>query len=94
VKSRSTRSAGRSVPSPEMVVFAQDLPLRTPDTPIWRINRSTVQRATRIPSVLLRWSHILSAPYAAKFSSCTRAITGISSASRTARAEGGRVLAA
>lgn len=27
-----------------------------------------VQRATRIPSTLLRWSHILSAPYAAKFS--------------------------
>lgn len=31
-----------------MVVFNQLRPLRTPDRHIWRINRSTVQRATRM----------------------------------------------
>lgn len=62
VKSRSTRSAGRSASPSGMVVRTQDRPLRTPDRPMWRIRRSTVQRATPIPSTTLRWSHILSAP--------------------------------
>jgi hypothetical protein len=48
-KSRSTRSAGRARSWVESVVTVQVRPRRLPTSPIWRIKRSTVQRATRVP---------------------------------------------
>lgn len=50
VKRRSTRSAGEGEAA-AMVVLAC-LPRRSPCRPFWRISRSTVQRATRIPARL------------------------------------------
>jgi hypothetical protein len=54
-----------------------------------RIRRSTVQRATWMPS-RLSWAQIFGAPYTPKFSACTRAMWALSSSSRTTRTEGGR----
>ncbi len=90
---RSTRSAGRSRRSSPSVVRTQIRPRRQPWRPMSAMSRSTVQRATRVPS-LFSWSQILSAPYTDKLSSQTFSTSGRSSASRTARADGGRILAA
>ena len=65
---RSTRSAGRSKSWFESVVTVQVLPRRLPTKPMSRINRSTVQRATRMPSAL-SWAQILAAPYTNMFAS-------------------------
>lgn len=92
-KTRSTRSAGQSSRSSPSVVRTHTRPRRQPRKPRSAISRSTVQRATRTPS-LLSWSHTLSAPYTARFCSHTRRICGRSSASRTALADGGRCFAA
>ena len=62
-KSRFTRSAGRSCDGSGTVVrgFFHP-PRRTPRSPSWRISRSTVHRATAMPS-RLSWSHTFHAPY-------------------------------
>ena len=74
------------------MVTLEALARRAPDKPIWRIKRSTVQRATLMFS-RLSWAQILSAPQTNRFSSNTRPISTLSSSSRTARADGGRFLA-
>ena len=60
-KLRSTRSAGRAASCSGMVVRLVS-PLTTPFRPSWRMRRSTVQRATPIPS-RCSWRHTLRAPY-------------------------------
>ena len=60
-KLRSTRSAGRAALSSGMVVRLVS-PLTTPFRPSRRMRRSTVQRATPIPS-RCSWRHTLRAPY-------------------------------
>jgi hypothetical protein len=57
-----------------------------------RIRRSTVQRATPMPS-RLSCAQIFGAPYTPKFSACTRAMWAFSSSSRTARVDRARRLA-
>jgi hypothetical protein len=44
VKSRATRSSGQTTEASGIVVFTF-LPRITPQSPIWRIRRATVQRA-------------------------------------------------
>ena len=51
-------------------------PLTTPFRPSRRMSRSTVQRATPIPS-RCSWRHTLRAPYTPKFDSHTRRIWGV-----------------
>jgi hypothetical protein len=60
LKLRSTRSPGRAETSAGMVVRLF-LPRTRPARPIWRIRRSTVQRATTTPS-RFSWRHTLPAP--------------------------------
>lgn len=58
---RSTRSGARSAPGAGMVVRTLFW-RRTPCQPLARINRSTVDLATGIPS-RCRWAHIFTDPY-------------------------------
>ena len=61
VKLRSTRSLGGAGARRERVVTLKARPRRAPDSPSSRISRSTVQRATRMPS-RFSWVQTLSAP--------------------------------
>jgi hypothetical protein len=61
VKSRSSRSPGRAAASAGMVV-RRGLPRTAPHRFALRINRSTVQRATGMPS-RCSCRHTLRAPY-------------------------------
>ena len=93
-KPRLTRSAGRSCDGSGTVVrgFFHP-PRRTPRSPSVRISRSTVHRATAMPS-RFSWSHTFQAPYRSPLSFQTRRICFSSAASRTALARGGRARAA
>jgi hypothetical protein len=64
-----------------------------PRSPWAGISRSTVHRATRTPC-RLSWAWTFRAPYTPRFAAWAALISATSSASRTARAEGGRVLEA
>ncbi len=64
-------------------------PRTAPCTPRSRISRSTVQRATRIPS-RFSCAHTLGAPYTPKFSPWTRVISSFSSSSLIDRDDGPR----
>ena len=60
LKRRPTRSAGRGAAGSGTVVRLR-LPRRAPARPSWRISRSTVQRATGVPSRFSA-SHTFRAP--------------------------------
>jgi hypothetical protein len=93
-KSRFTRSPGLCRDGSGTVVrgFFHP-PRRTPRSPSLRISRSTVHRATAMPS-RFSWSQTFHAPYRSPLSLETRRICFSSQASRTARAGGGRARAA
>jgi len=92
VKSRSSRSAGRASRRPGTVVRGFFRPAATPNRPISRISRSTVHRATPVPS-RRSCSHTFRAPYSPRpflrFSH-TRIIFSFSCSSRAARSDGAR----
>ena len=82
---RFTLSLGHGAAGSWVVVLTA-LPRTAARSPMARIGRSTVQRATANPS-RRSCRQTLRAPWAPKFSACARAISGRSLASRRARAE-------
>ena len=76
-----------------MVVRTADLPRTAPRISSSCISRSTVHRATRVPS-RRSCAQTLSAPYTRRFSVKTRVISGLNASPRTRRADGGRAIAA
>ncbi len=90
VKSRSSRSAGLVSAPAGTVVRGFFRPAAIPKRPISRISRSTVHRATSMPS-RRSCSHTFRAPYSPRpflrFSH-TRMIFSFSCSSRTSRSDG------
>jgi hypothetical protein len=92
VKSRSSRSAGRCPAAPDTVVRGFPRRAAAPAMPSSRISRSTVHRATSMPS-RSSCRHTFRAPYTRRpifLSSHTRMICFFSHSSRHWRGDGSR----